>query len=67
MPKVKLTGVATVTYTKTIDIPEDEIQEFIDACGGDAGETIECNLDPEEPDGMTINDWNFLDFKVLGG
>ena len=65
MPKVKLTGVATVTFTRTIEVPDDELEDFIDACGED-GETIEVNLDPEEPPGMEIGAWEFLDYEVVG-
>jgi hypothetical protein len=65
MPKVKLTGVATVTFTKTIDVPDDEMEEFIDACDDDAA-TIECNLDPEEPRGTEIGSWDELYYEVLG-
>lgn len=65
MPKVKLTGVATVTFTRTIDVPEDELEEFIDACDED-GANIECNLDVDEPPGMEIGSWEYLDFEVQG-
>jgi hypothetical protein len=67
MPKVKLTGVAMVTFTRTINVPADEIEEFIDACDEDGG-NIECNLDPDDEfdTRREIGSWEFLDYEVLG-
>lgn len=64
--KVKLTGVATVTFTRTIDVPSDELDEFIDACDEDPG-IIECNLDPDDEfdTRREIGSWTSLDFEVL--
>jgi len=64
MPRICLTGVATVAFRRIIEIPDDELEEFIRACDEDPA-NIEVNLDPDEPPGMRIDSWEELDYKVL--
>ncbi len=63
MPKVRLIGVAMVTYTRTIEVPDDELKEFLEAC--DDGETLLCNLNTDDLAHQEIGSWEHFEVEVL--
>jgi len=64
MAKFKLSGTARIEYTRVIDIPEDEVADFLASCEVDDG-TIEVNLEPVVPGICNDIEWEDLDFERM--